>query len=171
MPSSDPDRTSGHIHVFIVDDHPAICDAVKDTLASTMDIEFCGQAESYENGFLKIEELEPDVAIIDISLSDGHGLDLVSNLQAQVPDVGIVVFSMYDEKVYAERAIRAGASGYLMKTESTEKLVQAIRRVERGETAVSQRMASRAVPIRDEDGTLVEWFGTSTDITDRKAPE
>lgn len=136
-------RANDHIHVFLVDDHPAIREALADTIDGTMDMEVCGQASSSDEAFRMIEQLEPDVAIVDISLNDAHGLDLVQNVRAQYPDVKMVVFSMYDENVYAERAIRAGASGYLMKSEPTKSVIEAIRSVDRGEVYLSRRMASR----------------------------
>jgi DNA-binding NarL/FixJ family response regulator len=136
-------RSTDHIRVFLVDDHPAIREAVADTIDGTMDMEVCGQASASDEAFRMIEELEPDVAIVDISLNDAHGLDLVQNVRAQYPEVKMVVFSMYDENVYAERAIRAGASGYLMKSEPTKSVIEAIRSVDRGEVYLSRRMASR----------------------------
>jgi DNA-binding NarL/FixJ family response regulator len=136
-------RANDHIHVFLVDDHPAIREALADTIDGTMDMEVCGQSSSSDDAFRMIEQLEPDVAIVDISLNDAHGLDLVQNVRAQYPDVKMIVFSMYDENVYAERAIRAGASGYLMKSEPTKSVIEAIRSVNRGEVYLSRRMASR----------------------------
>lgn len=141
MPSEK--QNPGHIQVFLVDDHPAIREAIRDRIESTIDMVVCGEAGSSDEAFRKIEEIEPDVAVVDISLTDAHGLDLVQNVRAQFSDVQVVVYSMYDERVYAERAIRAGASGYLMKTDSTKSLVEAIRTVDDGEVYLSRRMASR----------------------------
>jgi DNA-binding NarL/FixJ family response regulator len=137
------ERQTNHIRVFLVDDHPAIREAVRDTVEGTIDMEVCGEADSADEAFHQIEELKPDVAIVDISLNDAHGLDLVQNVRSQHPDVEMVVFSMYDENVYAERAIRAGASGYLMKSGPTKNVVEAIRSVNDGEVYLSRRMASR----------------------------
>lgn len=137
------ETSNNRIRVFLVDDHPAIREAVRDTIEETMDMEICGETSSSDEAFRKIEELEPDVAIIDISLNDAHGLDLVQNVRAQYPDVQTIVFSMYDENVYAERAIRAGAAGYLMKSEPTKNIVEAVRSVHEGEVYLSRRMASR----------------------------
>lgn len=136
-------NSGNHIRVFLVDDHPAIREAVADTIDGTMDMTICGQASSSDEAFRMIEKLQPDVAIVDISLNDAHGLDLVQNVRAQHQDVKMIVFSMYDENVYAERAIRAGASGYLMKSEPTKSVIDAIRGVHRGEVYLSRRMASR----------------------------
>lgn len=132
-----------HIQVFLVDDHPAIREAVADTISQTMDMDMCGETGSSDEAFRLIEKKKPDIAIIDISLDDAHGLDLVQNVRAQYPDVKMIVFSMYDENVYAERAIRAGASGYLMKSEPTQTMLKAIRRVHEGEVYLSRRMSAR----------------------------
>lgn len=140
---SSENKNPGHIHVFLVDDHPAIREAIRDRIESTIDMVVCGEAGSSDEAFRQIEELEPDVAVVDISLTDAHGLDLVQNVRAQFSDVQVIVYSMYDERVYAERAIRAGASGYLMKTDSTKSLAEAIRTVDDGEVYLSRRMASR----------------------------
>jgi len=136
-------RSTSHIRVYLVDDHPAIREAVRDTIESTIDMEICGESASSDEAFRDIEELKPDVAVIDISLNDAHGLDLVQNVRAQHSDVCMVVFSMYDEDVYAERAIRAGASGYLMKSEPTENIVEAVRSAHEGEVYLSRKMSSR----------------------------
>ena len=133
----------GRIRVVVVDDHPAIREAIADIISDKMGIELVGQASTADEAFQLVEKLQPDVAIIDISLEDAHGLDLVQNIKAQYPNVQVVVFSMYDESVYAERAIRAGASGYLMKSEPTQSVVEAIRSVMQGEVYLSRRMASR----------------------------
>jgi DNA-binding NarL/FixJ family response regulator len=136
-------QSTDHIRTFLVDDHPAILEAIRNRIEETLDIDVCGTATSSENAFRQIEELDPDTAVIDISLEDAHGLDLVQNLQSQCPDVQIVVYSMYDEMVYAERAIQAGASGYLMKDQPTEDLIEAIRVVSEGEVFLSREMASQ----------------------------
>ncbi|MEM1126719.1 MAG: response regulator transcription factor [Bacteroidota bacterium] len=138
-PKADTDR----IQVMIVDDHPAVREALADTVGSKMDLHLVGQAGSADEAFRLVERLKPHVITVDISLEDAHGLDLVQNIRAQFPEVQVVVFSMYDENVYAERAIRAGASGYLMKSEPTQSVVDAIRSVVRGEVYLSRRMASR----------------------------
>jgi DNA-binding NarL/FixJ family response regulator len=141
MPSTE--RSTDHIRVYMVDDHPAIREAIRDTIEATIDMEICGESSNSDEAFRDIEELQPDVAIVDISLNDAHGLDLVQNVRSQYPDVRLVVFSMYDENVYAERAIRAGASGYLMKSEPTKNIVEAIRSAHEGEVYLSRKMSSR----------------------------
>lgn len=138
-----PDQSTNHIRTFLVDDHPAILEAIRNRIDDTLDVKVCGMATSSDEAFRKIEEMGPDTAVVDISLEDAHGLDLVQNLQSQCPGVQVVVYSMYDEMVYAERAIQAGASGYLMKDQPTEDLIEAIRVVNGGEVFLSREMASQ----------------------------
>ena len=134
---------SGRIRVITVDDHPAIREALADTIDGKIDMVLCGQASNGEEAFDLVEEAKPDVAVLDISLGDAHGLDLLQNLKAQHPNLNVVVFSMYDENTFAERAVRAGAAGYVMKSESTERVIEAIREAAQGEIYLSRRMASR----------------------------
>ncbi|ARA91840.1 DNA-binding response regulator [Rhodothermaceae bacterium RA] len=131
------------IRVMVVDDHPAVCEALADTIGNKTDMTLAGETQSASEAMDLVSKLHPDVAIVDISLEDAHGLDLVQNIRDQYPDVQVVVFSMYDEAAYAERAIRAGALGYVMKSEPTYSVIEAIRTVMRGEVYLSRRMASR----------------------------
>ena len=134
-----------HIGVYLVDDHPAIRDAIGDKIASLIDVEVCGETGSSEEAVREIEELRPEVSVVDISLEDGHGIELIKTLRTRCPEVQPVVFSMYDETVYAERALRAGASGYLMKSDSTDALVDAIRCAHDGGVYLSEKMTSRVL--------------------------
>ena len=142
-PTVRPESGVGNrIRVTISDDHPAIREALARTIGSKLGMELCGEAGSAEETRVLIEQLRPNVAIVDISLADVHGLDLVQEIRAGYPDIQVIVFSMYDENVYAERALRAGALGYVMKSEPVQHLVDAILRVQRGEIYLSQNMAS-----------------------------
>ena len=113
------------------------------TLENSVEFEVCGQSESAEEALGEIPDLKPDGCVIDISLPGMNGIELVKNLLAQMPGLKILVVSRHDEELYAERAIRAGASGYLMKSEPTQSLLKAIRRVHDGEVYLSRHMASR----------------------------
>ena len=156
------------IRVIVVDDHPAIREALGDAIESKMDLELVGQAASAEAALQLIGEVEPQVAVVDVSLEDAHGLDLVQNIRIQHPDVQVVVFSMYDENVYAERAVRAGASGYLMKSEPTQHVIEAIRSVTRGEIYLSRRMGSRLLSkVAMGRGSNSSSF-TIDELTDRE---
>ena len=135
--------TGARIRVAVVDDHPAIREAIADTVRAQPGMELCGVAGSAAEAFDLVRETRPDVAVIDISLGDAHGLDLVQNLRAQFDHLEVVVFSMYDEEVYAERALRAGARGYVMKSEPTQSVAEAIRAAAQGEIYLNRRAASR----------------------------
>ncbi len=133
------------IRLFVVDDHPAIRTALDDTVRNLSDVVLVGEAGTAEDAMDTIDGLEPDVAIIDISLGDAHGLDLVKQLSSLAPDLSILVFSMFEESVFAERAIQAGASGYLMKRAPVEEVIDAIRRVAEGEIYLSDAMTARVL--------------------------
>lgn len=153
--------------VLIVDDHPAIREAIANTIATKLDIEVVGEADSADNALRLIEKHRPDVAVVDISLNDTHGLDLVQNIRSLFSDTKVVVFSMYDEQVYAERAIRAGASGYLMKSEPTQNICQAIRSVQQGDIYLSQRMFSRILGKVASNRSKAPGFAVD-ELTDRE---
>jgi DNA-binding NarL/FixJ family response regulator len=142
MPPLSPSK-SLRVNVVVIDDHPSIRDAIADTVGDQPDMELCGVAGSAHEAFELVRAARPDVAVVDISLGDAHGLDLIQNLRAQHPALEVVVFSMYDEAVYAERAIRAGARGYVMKSESTQSVAEAIRAAAQGEIYLNRRAASR----------------------------
>ena len=138
-----PKRRSGPIHVLVVDDHPAVRDAIADAVGAQPDMDLVGLAGSADEAFELVRTTRPDVAVVDISLGDAHGLDLVQNLRAERPALEVVVFSMYDEAVYAERALRAGARGYVRKSEPTAAVTEAIRAAAAGEIYLARRAASR----------------------------
>lgn len=155
---------TGHTRVYLIDDHPPIRDAIAGTLADTIDLELCGESAGLDDARDDLDRLAPDVAVVDISLTDRHGLHLVKDLRST--PVETLVYSMYDETVYAERALRAGAGGYLMKTEPPGKLVDAIRCIERGETYLSPAMTSR---ILGGTGRGASDFSFAIDeLTDRE---
>lgn len=129
--------------IFIVDDHPLMRKGVELTLKSEPSLQICGQAETAEEAQEKIMELKPDVAIVDISLPGQSGLELVKDLHAWMPELHVLVVSRHDEELYAERAIRAGAKGYIMKLEAGDVLVKAIRRVLNGGIYVSDKISDR----------------------------
>lgn len=160
-------KTSDRITVLIVDDHPAICEALKETIEDEMDITVCGMAHTSDEAIELLDEHEPSVVILDISLKDSYGLDLVSYVNSFHEDTPIVIYSMFDENVYAERAIKAGAKGYLMKTEPTRKVIEAIRSACRGSVYLSEEMTSHIVNRLGKNGSA--QAGLSIDsFTDRE---
>lgn len=118
--------------VFIVDDHPLVREWLANLLSLEADLRVVGDAADPASAMTKMKINPPDVAIVDLSLQQGSGLDLIRDLRAQLPSVAVIVLSMHEEIMDLERAFRAGASGYVMKRESTGQIVEAIRQVLKG---------------------------------------
>lgn len=131
--------------VYIVDDHPLMRKGLVMTIEKEIGFEVCGQAESAEKALSDIIEIEPDVAIVDISLPGMNGIELIKNVLHQQPNLKILVVSRHDEELYAERALRAGAKGYLMKLEATEVLVSAIRQIINGGIYLSDKIGTKLI--------------------------
>jgi len=131
-----------HKQVFLVDDHPLVREWLTNLINKRPDLQVCGEAGSAPEALQRIGALQPDIAIVDITLASGSGIELVKDLQAQHPEVAVLVLTMHDEAVYALRALRAGARGYIMKAEATTKIIQAIRTVLEGRLYVSDRVTA-----------------------------
>lgn len=144
--------TATKTRIFLVDDHPLVREWLAQLLLGQPDFEVVGQAEEPAAALAAMAARPPDVAIVDLALRTGTGLDLIKNLRAQLPQVQIVVLSMHEELAHVERALRAGASGYVMKRESTTRIVEAIRSVRNGSIYanpdVLARLAERMVGRR-----------------------
>ncbi len=134
---------SSKIRVFLVDDHPIVRRGFQLLLAVEPDLMVCGEADTAPAALQKILALKPDVAIIDLALKGGSGLELIKQLRSHELELKLLVFSMREEGVYAERALRAGADGYITKEEGTEKAIEAIRLLSQGKRYVSERMAEK----------------------------
>jgi DNA-binding NarL/FixJ family response regulator len=128
------------IRVYLVDDHPLVREGLANLINQQHSMQVCGEAEAVPEAIEGIAATRPDVAVIDISLKGASGLDLIKQLKGQQPAVKVVALSMHDESLYAERALRAGALGYVMKRESSKKIVDAIGRVADGKLALSDPM-------------------------------
>src|SRR5260370_32545893 len=128
--------------VFIVDDHPLVREGLANLINQQSDLAICGDAEDSAGAISAIGSSRPDVALIDISLKKESGLELVKRLQDQFPQLAVIVLSMHDEALYAERALHAGARGYVMKRETTKNVLTAIRRVVKGDIYVSDRVVN-----------------------------
>jgi DNA-binding NarL/FixJ family response regulator len=129
--------------VFLVDDHPLVREWLTQLIQRESDMEVCGEAEDAPEAVALIEQCNPDIVIADISLKKTHGLELVKDLQARSPTLPVLVLSMHDESLYAERVLRAGARGYITKQEATKRILFAIRQVLSGQIYVSEKMATR----------------------------
>lgn len=129
--------------VLIVDDHPIVRQGLAQLINQESDLMVCGESESAHHAIDAIGVLKPDIAIVDISLGGTSGIELVKNIKVRYPKLLILVHSMHDETLYAERLLRAGASGYIMKQEATERVLTAIRRVLSGEIYLSEKMGAK----------------------------
>ena len=146
--------------VFLVDDHPLVREMLKSLIEQQPDMTACGEAEDAAKALKGIAADKPHVAIIDLSLKESSGLELIKQIKHRYPLVAQIVLSMHDEKLYAERAIRAGARGYVMKRESTKQIVAAIRAVRAGKLwlseTVSDAFAQRFVGAQPQTGSSLE---------------
>ncbi|HTA30220.1 MAG TPA: response regulator transcription factor [Candidatus Cybelea sp.] len=130
------------IRILLVDDHPLVREGLANLIHQQPDMEVCGEAASEPQALQLIGGSGPDVAVVDISLENGSGLELIKNIKAMHPTVAMLALSMHDESLYAERALRAGARGYLMKREAAKKVIQGIRAVLGGQLFVSEKITA-----------------------------
>lgn len=131
------------IRVFVVDDHPIVRHGFAQLLTAEPDLELCGQAAEARGALAAITAAEPGVVIVDVSLGDASGIDLIGEIKQRLPRAAVLVVSMHDEQLYAERALRAGAAGYVMKHEAAGAIVRAIRTVAAGGIFVSEAVSAR----------------------------
>ncbi len=142
--------------VLLVDDHPIVRDGLAQMIGAQPDLVVSGGAGSAEEALLKIEQDTPDLAVVDLFLEGMSGLDLIKLLRERFPGLPILVLSMHDETVYAERAIRAGARGYVMKQVASRTILEAIRTVLKGElflsenVVIQQEAGPRQAPVAEE---------------------
>ena len=129
--------------VLIVDDHPIVRQGLVQLLNCEPDFMVCGEAADARKALSVIAETKPDVGIVDITLHGTNGIELIKNIVAQWQNFPILVLSMHDESLYAERALRAGAKGYVMKQEAPEKLTEALRRILNGQIYVSEKLSNK----------------------------
>lgn len=133
-----PDRQS---RVFLIDDHPLVRLWLGQLIEEQSDLVVCGEADNVRDALRRIPTSKPDLVIVDISLPGGSGMELIKTLKNQHPGLLMIILSMHDENVYAERAIRAGVRGFVMKRETANHIIEAIYRVLRGKLAVSDTIA------------------------------
>ena len=161
-----PATTPAPVKILIVDDHPSVREGLALRISLHADLEVCGEAESEDQAVALVKQLKPDLVLVDISLKSGHGLELIKRIRSMDPTVRMLVISGFQESLYAERACRAGALGYLNKQESSEKMIEAIRTVLGGERflspEISRRLISQALGSSDRKKTPIEQ------LTDRE---
>jgi len=133
--------------ILLVDDHPILREGLFQSINRELDLMVCGEAENANQTLSAIGKLKPDLVLLDIGLPGKSGFELVKDIRSVHPEVPVLVFSMHDESLYAERVLRAGARGYLMKHERPGKLIEAIRTVLNGKAYVSEKMAARILDV------------------------
>ncbi|MGK0187168.1 MAG: DNA-binding NarL/FixJ family response regulator [Verrucomicrobiales bacterium] len=152
--------------VLIIDDHPAMRSGLGMLVNSQPDWEVCGEAGSAREGFEAIQKLKPSLALVDLALPDKSGLELLKDVRASELDVIMLVISSHDENLYAERALRSGARGYVMKEEASDVLIEAIGRVLGGQVYLSQRMS--ALMLEMMTGQKKKGISPVDQLTDRE---
>jgi DNA-binding NarL/FixJ family response regulator len=140
----DPGRPRRY-RLMIVDDHPIVRQGLRRLLETERDLEVCGEAETAREAKSMIRELQPDAVIVDVSLAQGDGLELVKDARAHYPHLPMLVLSMHDEAIYAERMLSAGANGYIMKHAASDQFLQALRRVLEGGIYVSEAVGNSMI--------------------------
>ena len=153
--------------IYLVDDHPIIRKGFTQVINQESDLEVCGSADNAEDTLRDVINLKPDCVIVDVLLENASGIDIVKGLKRRFPGLCMMVLSMHDESIYAERALRAGARGYIMKKEASEKIVGAIRHVLSGKIYLSDEMSSRllekfTLPEQDMSDSAIDQ------LTDRE---
>jgi DNA-binding NarL/FixJ family response regulator len=153
--------------VLVVDDHPIVRQGLALLINRETDLTVCGEAEDARMAMQAITATKPDILVVDISLNGPDGLDLLKDIRMRHPELPVLILSMHDESIYAERALRAGAQGYIMKQEATEKVLVALRRILSNEIYVSERIANRM--LQRYIGSPGEGRPSSvSDLTDRE---
>lgn len=152
--------------ILLVDDHPLLRKGIGQLINEQKDLSVCAEAENRADALSAIELTRPDLAVVDLSLKEDPGLELIKDCRARFPDLLILVLSMHDERFYAERVLRAGARGYIMKAEASEKVLVAIRQVLGGGVFVSKYVADEI--LCKISGASRSLGGQWSELTDRE---
>jgi DNA-binding NarL/FixJ family response regulator len=154
--------------IFVVDDHPLVREGLAAQLAAQPELQLCGEAEDAVEAMTRIADAKPNLVIVDISLKNGSGIDLVKRLKSKDPSLLILVWSMHPESLYAERALRAGARGYVHKSKSAHQIMEAVQTVLDGRTYLSPEMSEKLLGRVIGGGPKgIEASGVET-LTDRE---
>jgi DNA-binding NarL/FixJ family response regulator len=147
LPKKSPGTPSARHRVLVVDDHPMTRYGMARLIEQEPDLMVCGEASDIPRAMEAVKTHKPELVLADLTLPGGEGLEFIKDMRALHPEVAVLVVSMHDEELYAERALRAGARGYIMKNEGGEKLIGAIRQVVRGQPYLSDSMSAKAAEI------------------------
>jgi DNA-binding NarL/FixJ family response regulator len=161
------DSVKGKRKIFIVDDHPIVRKGLSQMINQEADLVVCGEADSAQHALESLKKSQPDLIIVDISLQGIDGIELIKIIKARYSNLPALVVSMHDESLFAERALRVGARGYIMKQEAIEKMMEAIRRVLRGELYISEGVSANIVK-RFIDGKTEATKSAIESLSDRE---
>lgn len=139
----EPDTKKKTLKVLLVEDHPMFREHLTELINRDLEMTVCGEADNVEDAMRVIEEVHPDISIVDITLRGSSGLELIKEIKAKGHQTEVLVLSMHDEDLYAERALRAGARGYITKNEASSEVIKAIRAVAAGEVYASRQMTAK----------------------------
>lgn len=153
--------------ILLVDDHPLVREWLANLVNQQTDLEICGEADNASEALQLIGVVNPAIAVVDISMEGRSGIELIKDVRASHPKVRVIVLSMHDEVLYAERALRAGARGYIMKREATKRVLQAIRSVLDGKLYLSER-ASMAMAQKYVEGQSNTAGSVIENLSDRE---
>lgn len=153
--------------VLVVDDHPIVRQGLALLINREPDLTVCGEAEDAQAALDVIPTCRPDITVVDISLNGPDGLELLKSVRGRFPNLPVLILSMHDESIYAERALRAGAQGYIMKQEATDRVLVAIRRILSHEIYISEQVANRMLHRYIGTPGAAE-HSTIADLTDRE---
>ena len=138
-------RGPGKSRIIVVEDHPLLCAGLMQLIHNQPDLTCAGTADDTAAARQLVEQCKPDLLLLDLRLKSGDSLELIKSLRVEHPNVKVLVLSQYDELIFAERALRAGASGYIMKENATDEVLRAVRKVLAGELYFSERVAAAVV--------------------------
>lgn len=144
---NDKDTRGSGKRIMVVEDHPLVREGLIRAISAQPDMRICAEASTVSEAWQKFPAAKPDAIIVDISLPGPSGMELIKDLHVRHPDLPVLVISMHDEELYAERALRAGARGYLEKSEPADKVVEALRAILLGEVCISSKISKQLLEI------------------------
>ncbi|WP_395751101.1 response regulator [Prosthecobacter sp.] len=160
-------KTANSYKVLLVEDHPMFREHLGQLIDRDLGMSICGEADNIRDAMRLILETKPDIAIVDITLHGSSGLELLKDIKAQGLDINVLVLSMHDEELYAERALRAGAKGYITKNEASTEVIEAIRCVMKGDVYASRQMTAKLLERMTQKRNNTELAGMET-LADRE---
>ncbi|OYW27595.1 MAG: DNA-binding response regulator [Chthoniobacter sp. 12-60-6] len=160
-------KTANSYKVLLVEDHPMFREHLGQLIDRDLGMSICGEADNIRDAMRLIHETKPDIAIVDITLQGSSGLELLKDIKAQGLDINVLVLSMHDEELYAERALRAGAKGYITKNEASNEVIEAIRCVMKGDVYASRQMTAKLLERMTQKRSNSELAGMET-LADRE---